>query len=100
MPPSASQSFKSLKEKLCSQPIVSYPRREGKFKLYTDAALGEPNRPGGMGAALLQERLDGKEEVMAYASRGLKDHERNYSAYLLEMAAACWGIDYFKKIYT
>jgi hypothetical protein len=33
--------------------------------------------------------------VVAYASRGLKDHKVNYPAFLLEKAAACWGIDYF-----
>ena len=100
LPPSASSSFRTMKEQLCSKPVVGYPRRDGKFKLYTDAALGEPNRPGGMGAVLLQDRPDGKEEVIAYASRSLREHERNYSAYLLEMAAACWGIDYFSVYLT
>jgi hypothetical protein len=33
--------------------------------------------------------------VVTYASSGLKDHEVNYPAFLLEKAAACWGIDYF-----
>ena len=74
---------------------MAYPRKEGRFKLYTDAALGDPNRKGGMGAALTQLDIDGKERVIAYASRGLKEHEANYSAYLLEMAAASWGIEHF-----
>ena len=30
-----------------------------------------------------------------YASRGLKPNEKNYSAYLLELAAAAWAIDNF-----
>jgi hypothetical protein len=29
--------------------------------------------------------------TIAYASRPLKKHEKNYSAYLVEMAAAVWG---------
>ena len=91
----AKDSFKKLKELLCSQPVVTYPSRENRFKLYTDAALGEPNRKGGMGAALLQVDEKGQEKVISYASRGLKEHETNYSAYLLEMAAACWAIEYF-----
>jgi hypothetical protein len=37
---------------------------------------------------------------VAYASRGLKDHEVNYQAFLLEKAAACWGIDYFDTYLT
>ena len=38
---------------------------------------------------------DGHERVIAYASRPLKDHEKNYGAFLLEMAAACFGIEHF-----
>jgi hypothetical protein len=37
---------------------------------------------------------------VAYASRGLKDHEVNYPAFLLETAAACWGMDYFDTYLT
>jgi hypothetical protein len=54
----------------------------------------------GMGAVLLQEQNDKTEQVVAYASRGLKDHEKNYPAFLLEKAAACWGIDYFDTYLT
>jgi hypothetical protein len=32
---------------------------------------------------------------MTYASRPLKKHEKNYSAYLVEMAEAVWGIEHF-----
>ena len=33
--------------------------------------------------------------MIAYASRSLKPNEENYSAYLLELAAASWAIDHF-----
>jgi hypothetical protein len=55
---------------------------------------------GGMGAVLLQEQKDKTERVVAYASRGLKEHEKNYPAFLLEKASACWGIDYFDTYLT
>ena len=35
------------------------------------------------------------EHVIAYASRSLKPNKENYSAYLLELAAASWTIDHF-----
>jgi hypothetical protein len=53
-----------------------------------------------MGAVLLQEQKDKTERVVAYMSRGLKDHKVNYPAFLLEKAAACWGIDYFDTYLT
>ena len=44
---------------------------------------------------LTQVWEDGLEHVIAYASRSLEPNEENYSAYLLELAAASWGINHF-----
>jgi hypothetical protein len=38
---------------------------------------------------------NGVERVVAYASRSLQTHEKNYSAFLLEMGAASWAIEHF-----
>jgi hypothetical protein len=92
-PPEAQVAFNKLKEALMSAPIVVNPNREGRFILQTDVLTGTELAAGSMGAVLLQEQKDKSERVVAYASRGLKDHERNYPAFLLEKAAACWGID-------
>jgi hypothetical protein len=81
-------------------PIVVNPNREGRFILQTDASTGTDTTAGGMGAVLLQEQQDKTERVVAYASRGLKNHEVNYPAFLLEKAPACWGIDYFDTYLT
>jgi hypothetical protein len=43
---------------------------------------------------------DKTKRVVAYASTGLKEHEKNYPAFLFEKAAACWGIDYFDMYLT
>jgi hypothetical protein len=98
--PEAQVAFNKLKEALMSAPIVMNPNREGRFILQTDAARGTDEAAGGMGAVLLQEQKDRTERVVAYASRGLKDHEVNYLAFLLEKAAACWGIDYCNTYLT
>lgn len=95
IPPEAKEAFETLKRKLCSKPILAYPRKGRKFILMTDAATGDKQNPGGLGAVLLQKDSFGKEYVISYASRGLKLHEENYSPFLLEMAAACWAIEYF-----
>jgi hypothetical protein len=100
LPEEACQAFLALKEKLMQQPIVAYPKREGRFMLRTDAFLGDKDNLGGLGAVLLQQQKTSEDEdklwkVIAYASRPLKKHEKNYSAYLVEMAAAVWGIEHF-----
>jgi hypothetical protein len=100
LPPEAQVAFNKLKEALMSAPIVMNPNREGRFILQTDASTGTDTATGGMGAVLLQEQKDKTERVVAYASRGLKDHKVNYRAFLLEKAAACWGIDYFDTYLT
>lgn len=94
MPQEAMAAFEDLKTALCQEPIVAFPRRDTEFTLQTDASQGERGKAGGLGAVLLQEQ-DGEMKVIAYASRGLLDHEKNYSAFLLEMAAAVWGIEHF-----
>jgi hypothetical protein len=71
-----------LKEKLMQQPIVAYPKREGRFMLRIDACLGDKDNVGGLGAVLLQQQSRAADEdkawkVIAYASRPLKKHEKN-----------------------
>ena len=48
----------------------------------------------GLGVALVQDK-DGKEVVIAYASRQLKDSERKYATPQKECLAIVWGIRYF-----
>ena len=36
-------------------------------------------------------------KTISFASRQLKDHEKNYSPFLLEAAAAVWGMDVFNE---
>ena len=82
LPKEAAEAFEDVKGALTSAPIVQYPRREGRFTLHTDGSSGSKDRAGGFGATLMQEQ-DGHDRVIAYASRGLKDHEKNYGACLL-----------------
>jgi hypothetical protein len=89
LPADARAAFEYLKQKLCSAPILAFPAPNSTFQLYTDASL-----EGGFGAVLTQ--VQGNEtRLIACASRTLKPHEKNYSAFLLEMAAAVFGIETF-----
>ncbi len=95
LPSTALKSFQELKTCLTSQPLVSFPKRHLQYALITDAASGDDQSPGGMGAILTQVDKDGKFYVIAYASKKLEKHEKNYTPFLLEMYAAVWGMEHF-----
>ncbi|GJS80733.1 putative reverse transcriptase domain-containing protein [Tanacetum coccineum] len=69
-------AFQTLKQKLCSAPILALPEGSENFIVYCDASHK------GLGAVLMQ-----KEKVIAYASRQLKIHEKNYTTHDLELGA-------------
>ena len=82
--PQCQEAFQCLKETLISAPILAYPDFELPFILQTDASLS------GLGAVLAQEQ-DGKERVIAYASRSLSPGEARYPAHKLEFKALHWA---------
>ena len=95
LPEDARKAFRELQSCLCSEPVVDYPRRNRPYALITDAALGDDKHPGGLGAILSQVDEKGEYKVIAYASRKLQTHEKNYTPFLLEMQAAIWGMEHF-----
>ena len=95
LPREAQDAFQYLKSRLSAEPVVAHPQKGRPYHLRTDACAGDSLHPGGYGAVLSQVQEDGKERVIAYASRALKTYEENYQPYLLELAAAAWAIDYF-----
>jgi hypothetical protein len=62
LPEEAYQAFLTLKEKLMEQPIVAYPKRDGRFMLRTDACLEDKDNVGGLGAVLLQQQEMAEDE--------------------------------------
>ncbi|KAI3797453.1 hypothetical protein L1987_32710 [Smallanthus sonchifolius] len=74
-------AFKLLKQKLCSAPILSLPEGTDDFVVYCDASIQ------GLGCVLMQ-----REKVIAYASRQLKVHEKNYTTHDLELGAVVFAL--------
>ncbi|GJW64303.1 putative reverse transcriptase domain-containing protein [Tanacetum coccineum] len=74
-------AFQTLKQKLCSAPILALPKGSENFVVYCDASHK------GLGAVLMQ-----KEKVIAYASRQLKIHEKNYTTHDLELGAVVFAL--------
>ncbi|GJW04460.1 putative reverse transcriptase domain-containing protein [Tanacetum coccineum] len=70
------EAFQTLKQKLCSASIIALPEGTKDFVVYCDASLK------GYGAVLMQI-----EKVIAYASRQLKVHEKNYTPHDLGLGA-------------
>ena len=96
LPEEAEKAFQELKSALVSEPVMDYPRNNRPYVLITDAALGDGESSyGGLGAILTQIDEKGEYRVLSYASRKLQVHERNYTAFLLEMQAAVWAMNHF-----
>ncbi|GKB42395.1 putative reverse transcriptase domain-containing protein [Tanacetum coccineum] len=70
-----------IKQKLCSVPNLALPEGSKDFVVYCDASHK------GLGAILMQ-----REKVIAYASRQLKIHEKNYTTHDLEVGSVVFAL--------
>ncbi|GKD21570.1 putative reverse transcriptase domain-containing protein, partial [Tanacetum coccineum] len=74
-------AFQTLKDKLCNAPVLALPDRPEDFVVYYDA-FGI-----GLGCVLMQ-----RGKVIAYASRQLKIHKKNYTTHDLELGAVVFAL--------
>ncbi|GJS98854.1 putative reverse transcriptase domain-containing protein [Tanacetum coccineum] len=70
------EAFQTLKNKLCDAPILSLPEGSENFVVYCDTSYK------GLGCVLMQ-----RDKVIAYESRQLKKHKKNYMTHDLELEA-------------
>ncbi|GJR38275.1 putative reverse transcriptase domain-containing protein [Tanacetum coccineum] len=77
----AEAAFQLLKQKLCSAPILSLLEGSKNFMVCCDASHK------GLGVVLMQ-----REKVIAYTSRQLKIHEKNYTTHDLELGAIVFAL--------
>ncbi|KAL5549869.1 hypothetical protein UlMin_000045 [Ulmus minor] len=75
------KSFQELKKRLTTAPVLAIPSGNDGFVIYSDASKM------GLGAVLMQHG-----RVIAYASRQLKDYEKNYPTHDLELAAVVFAL--------
>ena len=86
--PTQREAFESLKERLCSAPVLDFPDFKLPFIL-TDAsnvAVG----------AILSQVQNGIKRLIAYASRQLNNAERAYTVSEQEMLALVWATKQFR----
>ncbi|MFS7997765.1 putative nucleotidyltransferase, Ribonuclease H [Helianthus anomalus] len=79
--PEQEESFLTLKNILCNAPVLTLPNGNDDFVVYCDAS----NR--GLGCVLMQ-----RDKVIAYASRQLKVHEKNYTTHDLDLGAVIFAL--------
>ncbi|KAK9125516.1 hypothetical protein Scep_014362 [Stephania cephalantha] len=77
------EAFAQLKKLLTTAPVLILPEAGKGFMVYTDASRM------GLGCVLMQEK-----GTVAYASRQLKIHEKNYPTHDLELAAVVFARRY------
>ncbi|GJX38763.1 putative reverse transcriptase domain-containing protein [Tanacetum coccineum] len=73
--------YHQLREKLCSARILALPEESEDFIIYRDASIK------GLGAVLME-----RENVIAYALRQLKIHEKNYTTHDIELGAVVFAL--------
>jgi hypothetical protein len=78
-------SFRELKERLTSAPVLALPSGTQGFVVYSDASKR------GLGCVLMQHG-----RVIAYASRQLKSHEVNYLVHDLELATVVFALSVWR----
>ncbi|GJU34189.1 putative reverse transcriptase domain-containing protein [Tanacetum coccineum] len=74
-------AFQTLKDKLCNASVLALPDGPKDFVVYYDAS------GLGLGCVLMQ-----RGKVIAYASRQLKIHKKNYTTHDLELGAFVFAL--------
>ena len=88
----ALRAFKALKQACMTAPVLAFADYTKPFLLETDASKD------GLGAVLSQKQADGQYHPVAYGSRALTPHEKNYHLTKLEFLALKWAVtEHFKE---
>jgi len=79
-------TFKELKQKVTTQPVLVLLRRKGKFRVEVDAS-------GHTIKGVLSQEQEGKWKLVAFLSRTILSTERNYEIYDKELLAIVKALD-------
>ena len=88
----ALEAFKTLKKACITAPILAFANYTKPFLLETDASKN------GLGVKLSQKQTDRRYYPVAFGSRALMPHEKNYHSTKLEFLALKWAVtEHFKE---
>ena len=88
--PACQEAFDRLKMVLTNAPLLAFPDFNRDFLLETDAS------GIGLGAVLAQKQADGSVRPIAFASRTLQKHEKNYGITEMEALGVVWAVKHFR----
>ena len=84
--------FKALKQVCMTASVLAFANYTKPFLLETDASKD------GLGAVLSQKHTDGWYHPVAYGSRALRPHQKNYHSTKLELFTLKWAVtEHFKQ---
>ena len=84
------RALDQLKQLLTTAPVMTLPDFEREFLLETDAS------GLGLGAVLAQKQDEGLVRPIAFASRTLLPHEKNYGSTELQALAVVWAVKHYR----
>ena len=88
----ALKAFEMLKQACMNSPVLAFTDYSKEFLLETNASKE------GLGAVLSQKQDDGRFHPVAYGSRALTMHEKNYHSTKLEFLTLKWAVtEHFKE---
>ena len=85
------KAFKELKKEFCGSILLHHIDPRAQFIIQSDASLK------GLAAVLLQRKEDGTQNIIATASRGLRNAEYRYFSSELEIAAVHFALLKFRQ---
>ena len=88
--PECSASFEAAKSLLCNAPVLAAPDFSKPFKLEVDASAV------GVGAALLQDDVEGVNRPISFFSRKFNPCQSRYSTIEQETLALLWALQHFE----
>jgi transposase InsO family protein len=84
------KAFDELKRRITSEPVLTLPRSNGKFRMEVDAS-------GYAIGGVLQQEQDGKWHPIAFLSRSMTPAEKNYEIYDKELLAIMEGLKTWRQ---
>ena len=86
------KSFDALKQTCMGAPVLAFTNYTKEFLLETNASKE------GLEAVLSQKQVDGQYHLVAYGSRALMAHEKDYHSTKLEFLVLKWVVtEHFKE---